>query len=136
MGPSGFPRSWRKLIAQDWVSWRTFPDFARLPPYKEHALARIALLHGELVPGADPVGLFKNLVEECRVFPFLYAVDGRHFLMGAMGTADAALNPNDKKRPVLTTLEEYLTGISATSCDVQRMRVVVNHRYERLLSGA
>jgi hypothetical protein len=132
MGPSGFPRSWRKMLDQEWVSWRTFPDFARLPPYRERAISRVTIIHGDLVAGADPADLFKKLVEECRVFPFLYAMDGKHFLMGAMGTGDQSAGSGDRTRPVLPTLEGSLSGIAATSCEVQRVKVVLNHRYERL----
>lgn len=130
-GPAGFPRSWRRLIARGWVEWRALPDFARIPPYEGTQLTRLVMLHGDLREGKSPVELFSQLVGGARVCPFLYVVEGRRLLLGALGKREGS-PVESRERPVFRTLEEHLVGIRITTCDLGRLTVRLDHRYDRL----
>ena len=130
-GPAGFPRSWRQMVARGYADWRTFPDLGKVPPLPSARLGRVALIQGTLREKADPVALFQDLVGSARVFPFLYAVEDRRLLVGALGRSEAS-QVEGRSRPVLPTLEEHLEGIRVTSSAVENMVAQVDHRYDRL----
>lgn len=137
-GPLGFSKPDRRLVSQGWLEWRVFPNLARLPPVNGVRLQRQVLIWGQLAPGTRPETLFQDLRERCRVFPILFATDGHQVLVAAVGVGEGTpaleLVGQGRTRPVLATLQEHLRGIESTSADVDRIDVVVDHRYSDLVS--
>ena len=77
--------------------------------------------------------LFRELAGDCHIFPFLYAVEGRRLLMGAMGRGKADAPPEgDVRAPAMPVLQRHLQGLSVTTVDVETLRVRLEHRYDRL----
>lgn len=137
VGPLGLPFSQRRLLQRGWVVHRTFLDPARLPPYQGRAADQVALITGTPRAGARPELLFARLSRESRVFPFLFAVGRDRWLLGAMGgSAPLPDALRAVRRPVLPTLREYLEGIEIIQEPATGFRLLVDHRYERLLSAA
>lgn len=137
-GPLGFPKSDRRLFSQGWLEWRVIPNLARLPPIDGVRLHRQVFIWGQLSPGTRPEALFQSLRERSRVFPMLYATDGKQVLIGAVGVGEATpaleLVGHGRTRPVLATLQDHLNGIESTSAEVDRIEVVVDHRYANLVN--
>jgi hypothetical protein len=134
VGPLGLPFSQQRMIAQGTVSHRVFLDPARLPSFHGHAADQLVVVSGSWKRGARPEGLFRTLTQECRVFPFLYVLDGSRAILGALGgSGPAPVLATAPRRPVLPTLQESLEGIEVTQVPVASLRTLVDHRYDRLL---
>ncbi|MGC2034059.1 MAG: hypothetical protein WA761_01280 [Thermoplasmata archaeon] len=137
VGPFGLPFSQQKLLRSGWVIHRSFLDASRIPPYKGRATALSVFIWGTLKPGRSPQDLFSILVRECRVFPFLYAIRDAHILIGALGGQASATETSEmalgQRRPVMSTLQEYLEGIEIVQEAAAQLSPQVDHRYERLI---
>ncbi|MCI4337308.1 MAG: hypothetical protein L3K18_00815 [Thermoplasmata archaeon] len=137
VGPLGLPFSQQRLVAQGVVLHRVFLDPGSLPSFRGHAADQMVLVSGAWKPGARPEALFRTLTQECRVYPFLYVLDGERAMLGALGRSvrsdDKAVEP---RRPVLPTLQETLQGIELVQVPVGSLRTLVDHRYDRLLPPA
>jgi hypothetical protein len=133
VGPLGLPFSQHRMVAQGTISHRVFLDPARLPSFRGHAVDQVVLVSGSWKSGARPEVLFRTLTQECRVFPFLYVLDGDRTLLGALGrSGPSSLLDSQPRRPVLPSLQEALEGIEVTQVSVGNLRTVVDHRYDRL----
>lgn len=132
-GPSGFPRSWRRLLARGYADWRVLPDLTKIPPFPKVEVTRLAFVQGELKPGSSVFNLFQDLVEKARVYPFLLAVEGTRVLVGAAGIREPT-PAEHRTRGVLETLESHLGEIKIDTCELSGLRVRLDHRYERLFS--
>ncbi|MCI4332773.1 MAG: hypothetical protein L3K01_03440 [Thermoplasmata archaeon] len=134
VGPFGLPFSQQRMMANGTISHRVFLNPAQVPPFQGHAADQLVLVTGALKAGARPEVLFRTLTQECRVFPFLFVVDGDRALLGALGRAGLPGGESpEARRPVLPTLQEGLQGIEVTQVPAARARTVVDHRYDRLL---
>lgn len=138
VGPLGLPFSQQRLVAQGVIVHRVFLDPAPLPSYRGHAADQLVLISGGWRAGARPEVLFRTLTEECRVFPFLFAMDAERAMIGALGrSTPAGVRPDGEgRRPVLPTLQESLQGIEIAQVPASSVRTVVDHRYDRLLPGS
>jgi hypothetical protein len=124
------PRYARRAVESGRLEYRVFPVLARLPAFEDERIQRVALVHGQLKDGHRPEELFRALVGDLEVFPFLFVSDGRTVLMGAL-SADGV---RDERRPVLETLQRHLSEIELTLEDIRTLSSVVAHRYEGVLS--
>jgi hypothetical protein len=134
VGPFGLPFSQQKMVAQGWVSHRVFLDPARLPSFRGHGADQVVVVTGSWKANARAEVLFRTLTQECRVFPFLYAIDGRRAMLGALGrSGPPSLAASEPRRAVLPTLQESIEGIEVTQVPASSLRTLVDHRYDRLL---
>lgn len=136
VGPFGLPWSQQKLVRTGAVRHRVLLDPAATPPYHGRSVEQVTFITGELIGDARPETLFSTLTRECRVFPFLYVADEGRVLIGALGrgaaTAPPEGGPVEPRRPVMPTLSAALRGIELVQDLVGRVRVVTDHRYDRL----
>ena len=132
-GPGALPRSGKRLLQKGYLDWRMFPDFARLPSYKGIRLSRMALLHGDLKGREGAPVLFEELVGSCRVFPFLYVVEGDRVFLGAMGRGSPPEGAEVEERsPVLPTIQRHLANVGVVHIEMGAARTLLEHRYDRL----
>ena len=136
VGPLGLPFSQQRMLRLGWVVHRVLLDPAKVPPFRGRAADQVTLIMGEFREGQRPEVLFQTLTRECRVFPFLYATDGRRLLMGALGRNPAVPAPPEAvpqpRRPVMATLQTALQGIEILAEASNAFRSAVDHRYDRL----
>lgn len=136
VGPLGLPFSQQRLVAQGMVLHRVFLDPGPLPSYHGHAADQLVLIAGSWRSGARPEELFRTLTQECRVYPFLYALDSGRAMIGALGrsTPGGGRSDGEGRRPVLATLQESLQGIEIAQVAASSLKTIVDHRYDRLLA--
>ncbi len=132
-GPGALPRSWRRLILNGYLDWRTLPDFAHVPPFRGLRLSRIAWLHGTLREEGGAPAFFQDLVEQSHVYPFLYVVEDDRILLGAMGReASRSSTWEEERTPVLPTVQRHLSNVSIIHLECDGLRVLLDHRYDRM----
>ncbi|MGI0132253.1 MAG: hypothetical protein ACREDK_04065 [Thermoplasmata archaeon] len=136
VGPFGLPWSQQKLVRTGAVRHRVLLDPSRTPPYRGRSIEQVTFITGELIEEVRPEALFASLTRECRVFPFLYVAEERKLLIGALGRgaggASSEAAPEEPRRSVMATLSAALRGIELVQDLVTRVRVVADHRYDRL----
>lgn len=136
VGTFGLPLAQKALLAQGWVLHRVLAEPASVPPFRGRLMDRIVLITGTLLEGIRADVLFATLCHECRVYPFLYVIDGPKLLIGALG--QSVLNPEGgptdpvPRRPVMPTLRQTLQGIQIVEERAGNLRAVVDHRYDRI----
>lgn len=134
LGLLGLTRPEHRLLDDGWVFRRVLPDFRVLPPYQDRTANEVVFVRGDILEGRDPGRLLQALTEKCRVFPFLFAHDSGHLILGTVGqSGPAPLNPPDSRPSVIGTLQEYLVRIEVDSEWVSALTPVVDHRYDRVL---
>lgn len=134
VGPFGLPFSQQRMLANGMVSHRVFLNPAQVPSFQGHAADQVVLVTGGWKSGARPEDLFRTLTQECRVFPFLFVLDGDRAMLGALGRGDPSPEARpEARRPVLPTLQDAIQGIEITQVPAARGRTLVDHRYDRLL---
>jgi hypothetical protein len=134
------PRSQRRALEDGVLSLRSIPDLARIPPYGEARIGEVVLITGELRGSSGIEPLLHSLTADCRVFPFLFVEsEGRVLLGGAAQTSarfPGRVPLSSARRAVMPTLLEHLDHVDYWLEPVESWRTVVDHRYERTLSGA
>jgi hypothetical protein len=125
------PRA-RRLLATRAVVHRVFLDVTRVPPYKDHAIEKVALVQGELRQPGSAATLYRTLLT-IRVLPFLFVTDGSKVLIGALSPAPCIVSQSGPVPSVSGILEHYLSSIEIVREPVSSLLVPVNHRYDRLL---
>ena len=134
VGPLGLPRSQRRLMAQGAVGLRTILGPGPLPPYQGRRADLLVFVRGEVKSEGSASALLPTLLDQCRVYPFLWAVGPTEVWMGALGHSQGAPGPPEPaRRPVLATLGEELQGIEVTREPLSGLRRLVDHRYDRLV---
>ncbi|MEM0129003.1 MAG: hypothetical protein QXG65_02395 [Thermoplasmata archaeon] len=136
-GPFGLPFSERRILAKGWATHRVLLEPSRVPPYGRRAGSQLVIVHGTPRPGARPEALFSRLTHECRAFPILYTVGKDRWLLGALGGDPLPTDEPDDRRsrpPLLPLLTEFLEAIRVLREPVGSMAVLVDHRYDRLVS--
>ncbi|MCI4333131.1 MAG: hypothetical protein L3K01_05340 [Thermoplasmata archaeon] len=127
-GELALPRGLRRTVQAGHLRYRVFPRLNRLPPFEGNPIQRVAFLHGRLEPERRPDELFRAIVSEAGVYPFLFVTDGRTVLLGALSSERF----QDDRRPVLESLRPHLAEIEVTRMDLRSLSAVVDHQYERL----
>ena len=140
-GPSPFRaspfflgRAQRRLLETGLAERRTFLDPARVPPFRERGVERLAFVYGELNAGASPAALFRRLAA-MKVLPFLFATDGRRVLFATLSVAPP-VGQSEGRPAILANLERYLHSIEILRERVAELVVVIDHRYDRLFPSA
>lgn len=138
VGPTSLPRSQRQLLLSGLVDWRPMPNIERLPPFRGRRLQSLAFIHGKLREGARPSDLFRALVGRVGSHPFLYVTDSGHVLLatllvGSVRVAPEAASTTSSGESALGVLRESLGGIDILREPIDGLRVLVNHRYDRLV---
>ncbi len=142
-GTFGLPRSRRRLVELGFVERRLLVDFGRLPPVGGRKVNQVMLLHGALLPGAKVEELFRALVGEAGVNPFLFASDQTSVLVGAYAEGQ---HPEERGRSIVTRSEagpgartppleifrRFLRGLDPYWADLQGLDVLLDHAYDRL----
>lgn len=127
-------RRQRRLLGEGVVEHRMFLDVTQVPGYQQRRASNVVLVHGELLDGRRPETLFRALVSDCQVTPFLYATDGEEILLAALAPAPGA--PRTEVRGgVLATVRAYLRAIEVARTPVETLATPVNHRYDRLVGN-
>jgi hypothetical protein len=137
-GPQSSSKSMRtvaaRVLSRGWVERRTFLNLESIPHVGDWKLDSIVLVHGQFREGGDPLILYRELVERCRVTPFLFASDEAGALIGALSPA-----PLDRERPAglgrasaSGTIRTHLEEIEVHREPVLRLSPILDHRYSRL----
>jgi hypothetical protein len=134
VGPFGLPFAQQRLLAEGWVLHRVLAEPSRIPPFRGRRMDRVILVTGALRDGVAAEALFMTLTRDCRVFPFLFAVADRTVLLGGLGQAPgpSPTAPAPARLPVTPTLRRALTDIQVLDDGTAQVRIVVDHRYDRL----
>jgi hypothetical protein len=140
MGPFGLASSFRWVLEQGWVAHRVLPNAASLPAYRGRSAGLFVFVTGRLRSGVGPSALFATLTRDCQVFPFLFATDQERVLFGALGAPESPTDgptPPGPARPraVMAALRESLEEIEIVSESSSELRVIVDHRYDRLFAS-
>lgn len=133
-GPFYAPRSQQRALEAGWVERRLFLDPLRVPSVQGQQIQRVVLIQGHLREDRRPQGLLHQLLEDCRVTPFLLATDWKSVLLGALSPFPAApgtSTPSDRSS-VSYVLQSYLQSIEVFREPVTSLASQVNHRYDRL----
>ena len=134
-GVFGLPFSERRLLQRGWVTHRVLLNPSQVPSYPGRAGDRLFFVVGTPRAGGRPDALFGRLTRECRVFPFLYVIGARHWLIGALGGDPSPPNVADDRRdrtPVLATLTQVLEGIQIFQEPLAALSLIADHRYDLL----
>jgi len=129
----GLPSSARKMLELGWVSHRTLLAPLRIPPFQSRQTSRLYFVVGRPRPGRRPEELFQELVQDCRVYPFLWVVGDERWLIGAAGGPSGSERPVSRGRPVLPTIGESVTAIEIFEMEGASMTTPIDHCYDRLL---
>jgi hypothetical protein len=136
LGPVSLPRSLRQLAGSAFFSWRTFPSLSSLPSFRDRGVRSLAFVHGLLHPGARPSELFASLVALLGIHPFLLATDGERVILGTclgeVAPSGAGARGAEGGPSTLHVLRSYLRQIDLIREPVESLRVLVDHRYDRL----
>jgi hypothetical protein len=96
---------------------------------------RVAFVQGELLKASRPPDLFRTLVEVAGVSPFLFASDNETVLVAALSWGND--RPLDsvafQDRESVSALQRHLRSIVVVEEELGYLKVLVNHRYDRLL---
>lgn len=129
------PRSQQRALESGWVERRLFLDPLKVPPIQGQEIQRVVLIHGQLQPDRRPQGLLHQLLEDCRVTPFLVATDWKSVLLGALSPVPASPGASSSSRASVSfVLQRYLQNIEVFREPVEGLTPQVNHRYDRLCS--
>lgn len=130
---SHLPRRQRHLLDQRWAARRVFPSLTEIPPYHGGHDERVVFVTGLLRGGASLEDLRVNLYQDCRVAPFLGVGDGTRVLLAMLSPAPDGVPP--RLRSVLEVFQNTLREIETVREPLDTLFPVVQHRYDRLLSG-
>lgn len=134
VSPFFLPRPQQGLLEDGAVERRVLLDICRARAFKDRRMDQVAFLHGELFPGTGPEQLFRRLMA-MRVTPFLFVTDGARVLLGALSPAPPAPNGSAGRPAVLANVSQFLRGISIAREPLDSLRILVDHRYDRLFDS-
>lgn len=133
----GFPwlRTEDRYFRRGWMTFRSFLDPTALAASVQGFPGWAAVVHGSLIPPHRPQELFRAMVGECGVGPFLFVTDDQEVLLATLSAGPGA----HRVRPaadVALTIQRYLKGIAVVRWPWAGTRVPVAHRYDRLFEPA
>jgi hypothetical protein len=100
----------RRCVAAGWVEPRYFLDPVAVHRWASGFPDAVAFVQGDLLAESKAAELFRDVVEHCRIGPFLFATASGRVLLGTFARLrpDSAMSP---ARPVLATLRRHLSNI-------------------------
>ena len=134
-GPTLLPRAQRRALRDGLVERRVILNPNRVPPARGVWFDQLAYVWGTIIPPKRPSDLFRALVLECGVHPFLYCASGGGVLLATVSLIGQGSPAERSEKPVRTVLSEHLTGVDVAWEPVSSLRVLINHRYDRLIPG-
>lgn len=126
----------RRLVRDGCVEFRSFLDPAECSRWASDFPKAIAFIRGTLLRGKTAAGLFRALVEECRVAPFLFATDNATALFACLSrtTKDRKGATTSYRAPLLPTIQTFLRQIVVLREPLESLVPVLDHRYDRPFS--
>jgi hypothetical protein len=126
----------RRCLRTGWVEARSFLNPIALAREVVEFPKQVVFIQGSLLASAAPANLFRELVQTGGVSPFLFATDGNSVLLGALSTGRRLMGDPSAASAylVLSTLKRHLESITLLEEDLGMMEVLVDHRYDRLVS--
>jgi hypothetical protein len=125
----------RRALATGLVQRRCFLDLTRISEFDGWRLQSLGFLFGNLRTGEHPETLFRELLSDAGMTPFLFATDGKSVLIGALSPA-----PRSARTPPRTRISEIfarrLETWTLASAPATSMTTRVDHRYDRLLPAS
>ena len=106
-------RAERRALAAGWVEPRCILDPVAIHRWAAGFPDGVALLQGDLREGAHPSELFRDLVEQCGIGPFLFATGSGRVWLGTLSRLHVLreTRPPATDRNVLSTLRRHLVNI-------------------------
>jgi hypothetical protein len=132
--PSDYSGLEEKVHREGWVTRRTFLNPGAVSRTILGFPGRITFLHGFFRSHDDD--LVARVLSEGAISPFLLAHAGEEVLLGAMGRGSGEPLPGTAppSRSVASTLSGLLDRISVAREPTSSLRVLVDHRYDQILS--
>jgi len=121
----------RRAMSARLVQRRCFLDLARLPGFDGWRLRSVGFVMGPLRAGAGPESLYRELLFEGGMTPFLFASDGESVLIGALSPAPPGA-PDRPRTRISEILASRLESSTLITTPVTSLSTPVAHRYDRL----
>jgi hypothetical protein len=123
----------RRLLRQGMVEFRSFLDPVECSRWASNFPDAVVFVRGTLFGGTGPEALFRALVEECGVSPFLFATDGKAVLFCCLSDhrRDSREPPSSRRVPTLEVMQRFLRQIVVARELLDTLTPVVDHRYDR-----
>ena len=123
----------RRVLRRGLGEFRSFLDPAACSQWASNFPEGVAFIHGSLLVGGEAPELFRALVEEGQVNPFLFATDGKTVLFGCLSRKGA---PSERlavssRASLLGTVEKFLREIVVIRESLDSLTPLVDHRYDR-----
>jgi hypothetical protein len=128
------PRIEEQSLRLGWVEFRPILDPGAVAAAVTGFPAWCAFVHGRLQPRAEPSELFRALVGEAGVSPFLFATDGGGVLFAALSRGPGVRRPPERLA-ILPLVGTYLREISVEQWPLGATRPVTDHEYARCLDA-
>jgi hypothetical protein len=127
-------RAGRRALHTGIVARRSFLDLSRLPGVGDWRLRSVGFVYGTFESNAVPESLYRDLLHDGGVTPFLFATDEKSLLIGALSPAPRPSGPRVRRRTT-EIFSERLSNISLVGTPVSSLSAPVDHRYDRALSS-
>lgn len=127
----------RRLVGRGWIEPREFLNPIALARDASDFPTGVTFLHGQIQPQRSAGDLFREIVTEVGVTPFLFSSDGTSVLIGALRRSYSTTpeTPTTLTGQSLAVLGKFLSSISVIEEDLREFDVPVDHRYDRLLTS-
>jgi hypothetical protein len=131
-GPTSGMRE-RRLLRRGIVEFRSFLDPLECSRWASNFPDAVVFVRGTLIGGTSPEVLFRALVEECGVSPFLFATDGKAVLFCCLSDhRGVSREPLSSRRAsTLQVMQRFLQQIVVARELLESLTAVVDHRYDR-----
>ena len=142
LGLGDLDRRQRDLVEHGYLRPRTFLDPAATPGYRDRRIDQLILVTGEMRDLADPTVVLSELRTVHHASPFLFASEGPRVILGLLGHTGGPAPPGNETDlpsapmgPVLReTLARHLQRVDVYREEASALRILVDHRYARLLA--
>jgi len=121
-----------RLLREGKVEFRSFLDPLECSRWADNFPDAVMIVRGTLLSDAAPAALFRALVEECGVSPFLFATNHEAVLLAALsdrrtGSGRARAS---RRTPPLAVMQQFLRQIVVLREPLDTLTMVVDHRYD------
>jgi hypothetical protein len=136
----GLRHSQRVMVEKGFITRRVFLGPLALPSFEGRDTNRLLFVSGTMAHGFPPAAALPTLVQEAGAFPFLVVGGGGKMLIGFMGQGAQSppMNghaPSSFSTKLLPALKKFLSDINIFQGDAATLVPLVDHRYDRLVSG-